>query len=95
MAQLPFQQLRGVKDLLQGAVDAGVNASERLHLEIARKPYTVLKQLDPIAAPVQTVEQIQESITLGVYQSIRAITRISATVAGEVIDRIEAATPKK
>ncbi|HXA46656.1 MAG TPA: hypothetical protein VNW52_03425 [Burkholderiaceae bacterium] len=95
MANLPTKQLRGVKDLLKDAVDAGVDTTEQVHLALARKPYAVLEKISLIAAPVHVVERIQHTITVGVYQSIRTINALSAVVATEVIDRIERSADKK
>jgi hypothetical protein len=95
MTNLATKQLRGVKDLLKDAVDAGVDATEQVHLALARKPYAVLEKISLIAAPVHVVERIQHTITVGVYQSIRTVNALSAVVATEVIDRIERTADKK
>jgi hypothetical protein len=95
MSNLPTKQLRGVKDLLKDAVDAGVDATEQVHLALARKPYAVLEKITAIAAPVHVIERLQHTITVGVYQSIRTVNALSAVVATEVIDRIERSADKK
>jgi hypothetical protein len=94
MARLPTKQLRGIKDLIQDAVDAGVDATEKLHLIIMRKPYAALEKIDAIAAPVHLVERVQNTITIGTYQSIRTINKLSATIASRVIDHLEESAEK-
>ncbi|HSY29018.1 MAG TPA: hypothetical protein VK832_16030 [Burkholderiaceae bacterium] len=94
MTNLPTKQLRGIKDLIQDAVDAGVDATEQMHLVIARKPYAALEKIEALAGPVHVVERVQNTITVGVYQSIRAINKLSATIATGIIDHIERSADK-
>ena len=89
MNRKTIAQLRGAKDLLEDAVLAGTDAAQRLQLSLARQPYAVLETIAPIAAPVRTVEQVQAAITLGVYGTIRSVTRATAAVAGRVLDLAE------
>ena len=91
MAKLPVQQIRGAKDLIQEAVDAGVTATEQVHRAIARNSYALLAKIDIIAGPVQAVEQIQQTITGGVYRAIRVANRLTGALATEVIDRLDSA----
>ena len=90
MAKLSLLQLRGAKDLIQEAVEAGVTATEQLHLAIARKPYALLARVDVIAGPVQAVELIQQTITGGVYRAIRVANRMTGAIATQIIDRLDA-----
>lgn len=67
------QQILGAKDLLHDAITAAVNATERVHLAIARKPYALLERIQPIARPVKLVEQIQLAITGVAYGGTRVL----------------------
>lgn len=89
MAKLPVQQIRGAKDLIQDAVEAGVTATEQVHQAIARKPYALLAKIDAIAGPVQAVEHIQQTITGGVYRAIRTANKLTGAIATHVIDRLD------
>lgn len=89
MAKFPVQQMRGAKDLIQDAVDAGVTATERVHQAIARKPYALLAKIDAIASPVQAVETIHQTITGGVYSAIRRANKLTGAIATHVIDRLD------
>lgn len=84
-----IKQLRGAKDLLQEAVEAGVNATEKVHHAIAKKPYAVLGSLPVIAVPVRHIETVQTTITTGVYRAIRAVNKTSGTLATHLIDRLD------
>lgn len=94
MSKLPVQQIRGVKDLIQDAVDAGVDATEQVHQSIARKPFALLAKITPIAGPVLVIEQVQHGITTGIYQAIRTVNKLSGALATQVIDRLDRGTDK-
>ena len=89
MSRLSLQQLRGVADLIHDAVAGSVDAIEETHRTIVRKPFALLKQIDPLAAPVRTVEHIERNIAGGVYQSIRLTNRLAAAVTTQVLDWLE------
>ena len=91
MNRTTIVQLRGAKDLIEDAVLAGTDAAQRLQLSLTRQPYAVLETIAPIAAPVRAVEQVQAAITLGVYGTIRSVTRATAAVAGRALDLAEQA----
>ena len=90
MEKIPVQQIRGVKDLLQDAVDVGVNVTEEVHQSIARKPYELLAKFTPISAQVKVIEQVQFTITAGVYEAIRTVNKLTGALATQVIDRLDA-----
>ena len=89
MKKIPIKELRGAKDLLHEAVQAGVNASEKVQRDIARKPYALLGKIRPIAAPVKVIEQTQTLITDKVYQAIRGVTKLSHFAASTALDGVE------
>ena len=91
MEETTLRQLRGLKDLIEDAVEAGVTRTERMHVAIARYPYAVLTRLTPIAAPVRGVEFVQTTITGSVYWTIRLATRVTAVTATRVLDHLGAA----
>ena len=91
MSQLSIQQIRGVVDLIHDTVAGSVDAIEETHQTIARKQFALLKQIDPIAAPVRTIEHIERSIAGGVYQSIRLTNRLAATLSTQVLNWLEEA----
>ncbi|MBC7500338.1 MAG: hypothetical protein H7315_07560 [Herminiimonas sp.] len=92
MSEIRWRQIRGASELLQDAVDATVTATETVHQAIARKPYAILASFDAIAAPVRQVEQVQATITAGVYSAIRAVNKGVGTVATRVIDHLDQST---
>lgn len=89
MCRLSIQQIRGLKDLLQDGVEAGVNAVEETHQAIARQPFAVLEKIGFIAAPVQAIEHVERTLTGGVYGAIRTVNRLAGALATQVLDRLE------
>lgn len=89
MAKMTIQQIRGLNDLIQDAVDAGVQETAQIHQAIARQPYALLEKIPVVAAPVRTIRRVQEAITDGVYQTIRTLNRTAGILATQVIDYLE------
>lgn len=87
------RQLRGAKDLTLDAVAATTTAVAEAHLEIAHMPYAVLGRIPAVARPAQAVEQVQMTITGGVYWTIHAVNRLAGGAATCILDRLEQPTP--
>ncbi len=75
------RKLKGLNDLVVDTVHAAVDETEKVHNEIARYPYAVLKRITPLAAPVGVIEFVQQSVTGLVYRSIRVATKVAGTAA--------------
>ncbi len=89
MDKATVHQIKGLKNFIQDAVEAAVNATARTHHAIAQKPYAALKTITPFADAVSALEQAQESLTSGFYHGIIAVTRINSAIAGQLIDDLE------
>jgi hypothetical protein len=89
MSKLSVQQLRGLQDLIQETIAAGTSAIEETHQAIARQPFTLLEQIDAIAVPVRTIEHLERAVTGSVYQTIRAVNRLSGILATQALDCLE------
>ena len=89
MTRIPMRKILGAKDLIQDAVDGGLNASERVHQAITGVPYALLGRIEPIAAPVKTAEYIQHSVTAGIYQTIRSVNLALGSAATQIINQLE------
>ncbi|HEX9373835.1 MAG TPA: hypothetical protein VF897_22680 [Roseiflexaceae bacterium] len=84
-----IRQLRGANDLLQDAVESGARAIGEAHQAVARRPYALLEQICVVAAPARAIERAQQTVTAGVYQSIRTINRIAGSLAAQGLDWLE------
>jgi prephenate dehydratase len=99
MSPLSMEQIRGLNDLVQDGVTAGIDATERVHRAIARQPYALLEKIDAIAAPVQAIEQCQQALTDAVYATVRGVHGMTAGIADRLIERLsraaEPASPRQ
>ena len=92
MTKPTLRQLRGLNDLITDAVEAGVTRTEQIHRAIARRPYAVLERLRPIAAPLRTIEYVQNTVTGSIYWTIRFAAKVSGRVVSQVLERVDTRT---
>ena len=85
-----MSRLRGVKDLLQDGVEHISRTVERVHKNIAKRPFDILEQVPVIEVPTRGVRVVHDTVVSGVYGSIRLVNRAVGTAAGWVIDAVEA-----
>jgi hypothetical protein len=85
-------RLKGLKDLVQDAVEHGTTAVQKVHEDIASRPFDVL-EATPLRLPAQGVRLVHDTITRTVYASIRGVNRIAGAAAGAVIDEVERKEP--
>lgn len=84
-----IQQWRGLKALVQDAVDHGSRAVERLQKEVASRPFDLLEQIPQIKTPVRGIREIHDTAVSSVHGMIRLVNR----VAGETLDAVLDAVP--
>lgn len=73
---------RGLAMLVRDAVEHGSRAVEKVHLEAARRPFTVLEHIPVIDAPTKVVHAVHDLTVSSVYETIRIVNR----VVGSTID---------
>ncbi len=88
-----LEQLKGLKDLVQDAVDKGASSVEEVHKDIASRPFSVLEQIIPLEAPVKGVREIQQATIGNVYEMIRLVNRTTGEIAGEILEKIDDVAP--
>ncbi len=57
-----LRQIRGAKDLVEETIDAAALAINEVQRTMTRMPYALLARIEPIAAPVQAIEQVHLKI---------------------------------
>jgi len=77
---------KGVKDLIQDAVEHGSTAVQEVHETVAARPFRILELIPPIRLPVQGVRLVHDAVVRTVYSSIRLANRAVGAVADEVIE---------
>lgn len=77
---------RGLKALVQDAVEHGTRAVETVHLATANRTFVVLEAIEPAVKPIHTVHDLSVST---VYGSIRLVNGALGKVLDVVIDEVE------
>jgi hypothetical protein len=67
------ERWRGLSAILGDVVEHGTTAVERIHMATARRPFQIIEQIPPIAAPTKIVHEIHDSIVTNTYSNIRWI----------------------
>ncbi|WP_437967406.1 hypothetical protein WMF04_49005 [Sorangium sp. So ce260] len=70
-----MERWRGLKDLVQDAVDHGSRAVERLQKHAVKLPFDLLEQIPPIREPVRGIRLIHDTTVSGVHGAIRLVNR--------------------
>jgi len=65
------ERWRGLIALIGDAVEHGSAAVERIHMATAKRPFRIVEQIPPIAAPTKVVHHIHDAIVTNTYKQIR------------------------
>jgi hypothetical protein len=87
-----LRRWRGLKQLVESAVENGSIAIERLQKDTARRPFTILESIPPIALPVRGIHELHDHIVGAVHGSIRITTRVLGQCVDVVLDTLERQT---
>jgi hypothetical protein len=81
---------RGLKSLVADAVEHGSRAVEKVHKEIADKPFTILEAIPPISVPAKVVHVIHDAAVTTTHVAIRAVNVAVSASLDVAIDMVEA-----
>jgi hypothetical protein len=84
-----LNRLRGLRALLEDAVEHGTKAVERVHMATAARPFDIL-DLTPIAPAARGVRLIHDATVTGVYETIRQVNHLVGVTLSAAIDLYEA-----
>ena len=68
---------RGVAALVRDAVEHGLRAVERVQIETAKRPFTILEAIPPIATPTKIVHVVHDASVATVHVAIRAVNSVA------------------
>lgn len=85
------KRIRGLKQLLQDAVEHGSLAVERVQLERAKLPFALLESVPEIAAPARGVHILHDAAVSTTHGMIRLVNRVVGDTLDAVIDEVERA----
>jgi hypothetical protein len=82
---------RGLVVLVREAVENGSIAVEKLQKQTAGRPFGILEQIGPIAAPVKVIHTIHDVSVTTTHTTIRLVNR----VVGDALDGVLAAVERE
>lgn len=88
-----MKRLRGLKSMVQDAVEHGSRAVERVQLDMAKTPFDILENVPPIAAPVKGVRLLHNFGVTSTHSMIRLVNKVTGSVLDVVIDAVEKRQP--
>jgi len=86
-----MNRLRGLRALLEEAVEHGTTAVERVHRATAARPFDIL-DLTPIAPAARGVRLVHDATVAGVYETIRQVNHLVGVTLTAAIDLYETET---
>jgi hypothetical protein len=84
-----WNHLRGLRALLEDAVEHGTTAVERVHKATAARPFAILDLIPPIAPAARGVRLVHDATVTGVYEAIRQVNHLVGTTLSVALDVLE------
>src|ERR1700722_19008650 len=81
-----LNRLRGLRTLLEDAVEHGTSAVERVHRATAARPFEVLDLIPPVAPAARGVRVVHDATVAGVYETIRQVNHLVGVTLSVVSD---------
>ena len=86
---MTLDRLRGLRALIEDAVEHGASAVERVHRATAARPFDILDQIPPIAPGARGVRGVHDVTVAVVYETIRQVNRLVGATLSVALDVIE------
>ncbi|AKT43082.1 hypothetical protein [Chondromyces crocatus] len=84
-----MERWRGLKSLVQDAVEHGSRRVERVQKELARRPFAVLEQIPAIAVPVKGIHEVHDLVVSSTHDVIRLVNRVVGDSLDVVMETVE------
>ena len=84
---------RGLKDLVQEAVEQGSRAVERVQTETARRPFELLERIPPLTTTVRGIHAIYDAAVATSHLGIRTVTKVVGTTLDLALDAVQSPPP--
>lgn len=84
-----MKRARGLKSLVEQAVDHGSRAIERVQLETAKVPFDLIEQIPGLKVPASGVRTIYNTGVSGVHGMIRLVNKVVGDTIDVVLDTVE------
>jgi len=83
-----MEKWRGLVALVRDGVEHGSRAVERIQLETANRPFTVLEHIPPIAVPAKVVHVVFDASVKATHAVIRGVNAVAATAIDVTLDHV-------
>ena len=87
-----LNRLRGLRTLLEDAVEHGTSAVERVHRATAARPFEVLDLIPPVAPAARGVRVVHDATVAGVYETIRQVNHLVGVTLSAALDLYDEVT---
>jgi hypothetical protein len=87
-----MNRLRGLRALLEDAVEHGTSAVERVHRATAARPFEVLDLIPPVAPAARGVRVVHDATVAGVYETIRQVNHLVGVTLSAALDLYDEVT---
>lgn len=81
-----MKRIRGLKSLVQAAVEHGSRAVEKVQIEMAKTPFDLLEQVPPLKVPVAGVRLIYNTSVSTTHGMIRLVNKTVGDTLEVVLD---------
>lgn len=71
-----MRRLKGLRALVQEAVEHGTKAVEKVHRDTANRTFDILEAIEPIALPVKVVHTVHDVSVATTYGAIRVVNKV-------------------
>ena len=88
----PWARWRGVAGLVRDAVEHGSRAVERIQVENARRTFTILERIPPVAGAARFVHLAHDTSVETVHSAIRAVNSVVGATVAVVLQEVERRT---
>jgi hypothetical protein len=85
-----FKQWQGLRALIEDAIEHGSRAIERVHMETARRPFTIIEHIPVVAAPARAVHLAHDTLVSTTYAAVRLANRTLSVVLCVALDTLDA-----
>ena len=86
-----LKRVRGLATLVRDAVEHGSRAVEKVHVELAARPFAILEHVHGIETPTKAVHIVHDLSVQTVYGSIRLVNGIVGATMEAALDAVEKA----
>ncbi len=84
-----MKRIRGLKSLLQAAVEHGSRAVEAVQIEVAKTPFDLLEKVPPLKVPVAGVRLLYNTGVGTTHTMIRLVNKVVGDTLDVVLDQVE------